>query len=193
MVSSKEMGRWMDLLGCVIMNLHAKLGVNLRVLKLGSISQKFPILSKLDPAVYGPPESAITKELLEQEINGMSADKNFSTKRNANHTRQLRRRDYLYLISPGKYAMEVSSAAYKDMWRFDMEALPADVLRSFDWFGLQRSASNLFFLSKLASGRECCLKMTLEAVQGALFRSLFEDFEMYFEFKSCEYIFYNNV
>ncbi|KAM1317878.1 hypothetical protein ACFX13_003197 [Malus domestica] len=57
------------------MNLHAKLGVNLRVLKLGSISQKFPILSKLDPAVYGPPESAITKELLEQEINGMSVDK----------------------------------------------------------------------------------------------------------------------
>ncbi|KAM1002765.1 hypothetical protein ACFX2I_003178 [Malus domestica] len=63
------------------MNLHAKLGVNLRVLKLGSISQKFPILSKLDPAVYGPPESAITKELLEQEINGMSVDKAIEEKR----------------------------------------------------------------------------------------------------------------
>lgn len=30
---------------------------------------------------------------------------------------------------PGKYAMEISSAAYKSMWRFDMEALPADLVR----------------------------------------------------------------
>ncbi|KAF9601202.1 hypothetical protein IFM89_017387 [Coptis chinensis] len=33
-------------------------------------------------------------------------------------------------FSPGKYAMELSSAAYKSMWRFDMEALPADLIRS---------------------------------------------------------------
>ncbi|KAK4488776.1 hypothetical protein RD792_004563 [Penstemon davidsonii] len=32
-------------------------------------------------------------------------------------------------FSPGKYAMEISSAAYKSSWRFDMEALPADLLR----------------------------------------------------------------
>ncbi|CAA7405161.1 unnamed protein product [Spirodela intermedia] len=32
-------------------------------------------------------------------------------------------------FSPGKYAMEISSAAYKSHWRFDMEALPADLLR----------------------------------------------------------------
>ncbi|KAL9225585.1 hypothetical protein vseg_001490 [Gypsophila vaccaria] len=32
-------------------------------------------------------------------------------------------------FSPGKYAMDISSAAYKSMWRFDMEALPADLLR----------------------------------------------------------------
>ncbi|XP_077226864.1 PLAT/LH2 domain-containing lipoxygenase family protein [Tasmannia lanceolata] len=32
-------------------------------------------------------------------------------------------------FSPGKYSMEVSSAAYKSMWRFDMEALPADLIR----------------------------------------------------------------
>lgn len=37
--------------------------------------QEFPIISKLDPAVYGPPESAITKELIEQELNGMSVEK----------------------------------------------------------------------------------------------------------------------
>ncbi|KAJ6801839.1 lipoxygenase 6, chloroplastic [Iris pallida] len=36
--------------------------------------REFPILSKLDPAVYGPPESAITKECLEQELNGMSLE-----------------------------------------------------------------------------------------------------------------------
>ncbi|KAL5055440.1 hypothetical protein RYX36_036122 [Vicia faba] len=32
-------------------------------------------------------------------------------------------------FSPGKYAMELSSAAYKNMWRFDMESLPADLIR----------------------------------------------------------------
>lgn len=31
-------------------------------------------------------------------------------------------------FSPGKYAMEISSSAYK-MWRFDMDALPADLIR----------------------------------------------------------------
>ncbi|KAB2634664.1 lipoxygenase 6 [Pyrus ussuriensis x Pyrus communis] len=232
--------------------------VNIEILK------EFPILSKLDPAVYGPPKSAITKELLEQEINGMSVDKAIEEKRlfildhhdtympfiermNAlpgrkayasrtvffhtptgimrpiaielslpptasspqtkrvythghhatthwiwklakahvcsndagihqlvNHWlrthasvepyiiathRQLSSMHPIYKLlhphmrytfeinalarqslingggiieasfSPGKYAMEVSSAAYKDMWRFDMEALPADLLR----------------------------------------------------------------
>lgn len=232
--------------------------VNIEILK------EFPILSKLDPAVYGPPESAITRELLEQEINGMSVDKAIEEKRlfildhhdtympfiermNAlpgrkayasrtvffytpagivrpiaielslpptalspqnkrvythghhatthwiwklakahvcsndagihqlvNHWlrthasvepyiiathRQLSSMHPIYKLlhphmrytleinalarqslingggiieasfSPGKYAMDVSSAAYKDMWRFDMEALPADLLR----------------------------------------------------------------
>lgn len=32
-------------------------------------------------------------------------------------------------FTPGKYSMELSSAAYKSMWRFDMEALPADLTR----------------------------------------------------------------
>ncbi|PSS28777.1 Lipoxygenase [Actinidia chinensis var. chinensis] len=32
-------------------------------------------------------------------------------------------------FSPGKYSMDISSAAYKSMWRFDMEALPADLIR----------------------------------------------------------------
>lgn len=38
--------------------------------------QEFPLLSKLDPAVYGPPESALTKDLIEQELqqHGMSVD-----------------------------------------------------------------------------------------------------------------------
>ncbi|KAJ1401980.1 PLAT/LH2 domain [Sesbania bispinosa] len=49
--------------------------VNIELLK------EFPIRSKLDPAVYGPPESAITKELLEQELGGMSLEKAIEEKR----------------------------------------------------------------------------------------------------------------
>lgn len=36
--------------------------------------REFPILSKLDPAVYGTPKSAITKECLEHELNGISLE-----------------------------------------------------------------------------------------------------------------------
>ncbi|XP_062110613.1 lipoxygenase 6, chloroplastic isoform X2 [Humulus lupulus] len=43
--------------------------------------KEFPILSKLDPAEYGPPESAITKELLEQELGGMSVEKAIEEKK----------------------------------------------------------------------------------------------------------------
>ncbi|XP_027353121.1 linoleate 13S-lipoxygenase 3-1, chloroplastic-like [Abrus precatorius] len=32
-------------------------------------------------------------------------------------------------FTPGRYCMEISSAAYKNMWRFDMEGLPADLIR----------------------------------------------------------------
>lgn len=32
-------------------------------------------------------------------------------------------------FSPGKYSMELCSAAYDQIWRFDMEALPADLIR----------------------------------------------------------------
>lgn len=37
-------------------------------------------------------------------------------------------------FTPGKYAMELSSAAYKSMWRFDMEGLPADLVRRLKLF-----------------------------------------------------------
>lgn len=37
-------------------------------------TQELPILSKLDPQVYGPPESAITKDLIEPELNGMKIE-----------------------------------------------------------------------------------------------------------------------
>ncbi|KAM7487171.1 hypothetical protein LguiB_024655 [Lonicera macranthoides] len=49
--------------------------VNIELLKV------FPIISKLDPKVYGPPESAITKELLEEELNGMSIEEAIASKR----------------------------------------------------------------------------------------------------------------
>ncbi|TKY61137.1 Linoleate 13S-lipoxygenase 3-1 [Spatholobus suberectus] len=32
-------------------------------------------------------------------------------------------------FTPGRYCMEISSAAYKNFWRFDMEGLPADLIR----------------------------------------------------------------
>lgn len=32
--------------------------------------QEWPLKSKLSPEVYGPPESAMTKELIELEIGG---------------------------------------------------------------------------------------------------------------------------
>lgn len=33
--------------------------------------QEFPFKSKLDPKIYGPPESALTKEIVEREIKGI--------------------------------------------------------------------------------------------------------------------------
>ncbi|THU58149.1 hypothetical protein C4D60_Mb03t11130 [Musa balbisiana] len=33
--------------------------------------QEFPLVSKLDPNIYGPPESLITEELIEREIKGI--------------------------------------------------------------------------------------------------------------------------
>ncbi|KAK9081615.1 hypothetical protein Syun_031398 [Stephania yunnanensis] len=32
-------------------------------------------------------------------------------------------------FTPGQYCMEISAAAYKDMWRFDLEGLPADLIQ----------------------------------------------------------------
>ena len=34
-------------------------------------------------------------------------------------------------FSSGRYSTEIVSAAYKDWWRFDMEALPADLIRRY--------------------------------------------------------------
>ena len=34
-------------------------------------------------------------------------------------------------FTPGQYAMEISAAAYKSSWRFDMESLPADLIRRY--------------------------------------------------------------
>lgn len=32
-------------------------------------------------------------------------------------------------FTPGRYCMEISASAYKNGWRFDMENLPADLIR----------------------------------------------------------------
>lgn len=34
------------------------------------------------------------------------------------------------IFTPGVYALEISAVTYKAMWRFDMEALPEDLIRS---------------------------------------------------------------
>lgn len=34
-------------------------------------------------------------------------------------------------FTPGRYAMEISATAYKNNWRFDMEGLPADLIRRY--------------------------------------------------------------
>lgn len=34
-------------------------------------------------------------------------------------------------FTPGKYCMQISCAAYRDWWRFDLEGLPADLIRRF--------------------------------------------------------------
>ncbi|KAL8111659.1 hypothetical protein AgCh_019396 [Apium graveolens] len=49
--------------------------VNIELLK------EFPILSKLDPAVYGPAESAITREIIEEELHGMSIEEAIEKKK----------------------------------------------------------------------------------------------------------------
>lgn len=39
------------------------------------LEQEWPLKSALDPEIYGPPESAITTEMIEEEIGGiMSVD-----------------------------------------------------------------------------------------------------------------------
>uniref|UniRef100_A0A7N1A9D3 Lipoxygenase n=1 Tax=Kalanchoe fedtschenkoi TaxID=63787 RepID=A0A7N1A9D3_KALFE len=43
--------------------------------------KEFPIVSKLDPEVYGAPESALTKEIVEAEIKSMSVDQALAGKR----------------------------------------------------------------------------------------------------------------
>ncbi|XP_078447587.1 lipoxygenase 6, chloroplastic-like [Wolffia australiana] len=43
--------------------------------------REFPILSKLDPEEYGPPESAITREIIEGELSGMTLEKAMEEKR----------------------------------------------------------------------------------------------------------------
>lgn len=44
------------------------------LIRFVSLLQEFPILSKLDPEIYGSPESELTKECLEHELNGMSLE-----------------------------------------------------------------------------------------------------------------------
>jgi len=66
-----------------------------------------PIFKLLDPHMrYTLKSNAITRDVL---INAGGTTETYYT--------------------PGKYCMQITCAAYKDWWRFDMEGLPADLLR----------------------------------------------------------------
>ena len=53
------------------MNLSVSMHDKLIMIKeLHKMMQEWPLKSTLDPKIYGPPESAITKELIEREIKG---------------------------------------------------------------------------------------------------------------------------
>lgn len=41
-------------------------------------------------------------------------------------------------FTPGRYCMEMSAAAYKNFWRFDLEGLPADLIRRYSFRPLCR-------------------------------------------------------
>ena len=51
--------------------IRCRLISNLAYIVFSNAVQEFPLKSKLDPQVYGPPESAITVEMIEEEIGGL--------------------------------------------------------------------------------------------------------------------------
>lgn len=57
-------------------------------------------------------------------------------------------------FTPGKYSMELSAAAYKSMWRFDTEALPADLLRRYGFVHFGKSLVS-FHLFRWITVSEC--------------------------------------
>ncbi|XP_059627324.1 linoleate 13S-lipoxygenase 2-1, chloroplastic-like [Cornus florida] len=68
---------------------------------------EWPLKSKLDPNVYGPPESAITKELVEQDIGG------FMKLEEALEKKRLFRLDYHDLLLPYVNKVRGLSPSYK--------------------------------------------------------------------------------
>jgi Lipoxygenase len=67
-------------------------------------------------------------------------------------------------FSPGKYSMELSSVAYGLEWRFDMEALPADLIRR--W-------ATIIILDIDATMHTCCIIKLISFV-GVFFPSYIE-------------------
>lgn len=50
-------------------------------------------------------------------------------------------------FTPGRYAMEISSSAYKN-WRFDRESLPADLIQRYDTKSLARFFNTCYVLTR---------------------------------------------
>lgn len=57
-------------------------------------------------------------------------------------------------FTPGRYCMEMSAAAYKSFWRFDLEGLPADLIRRYVYIYMHILIENL--KEKRKVGLICC-------------------------------------
>ncbi|KAK7401145.1 hypothetical protein VNO78_12464 [Psophocarpus tetragonolobus] len=91
----------------------------------------------MKPKIYGPPESAITKEVTESHIGYGIIEKKLLHP-HLRFTMAVNALAHEILInaygiiersfSPHTYSMELRLVAYDQIWRFDVQALPNDLI-----------------------------------------------------------------
>lgn len=60
-------------------------------------------------------------------------------------------------FTPGPYCMEISAAYYRDLWRFDLEGLPADLIRRYVQFPRSLFLSTLFKPYQVSNKYKFCM------------------------------------